>query len=340
MRLVDEHVDVVAGVGVLLDALELVDHGQDESTLVRFQQLAKFGPGARTPDRDVLLLHLAEQPFDPTPELSFELHPVHDHDYRGGTEPILSFEDQASGGQQREGLAGALRVPDEPAPLRMRGATLDDAVDRAALVLAEHGFSRLAVLDVKENPVPQGAKEVVRLEERLDREPVALLRALLPARHESARRIPGDAVPVVEEVGHVEELRRAHEFGGLLLVAPKLGDAAVDGIGVRRVLVLDDGDRHPVDEEHHIRPVALAGGGLELPLPSDMKDVGVRRLEVDETDLTVTLLGLVVPLPLATEPREHLAVALDRRRECIEPLDGRADDVLRHPGVEPPEGPP
>ena len=36
VRLVDEHEYVVAGVGVLLDALELVDHRQDQAALAGF----------------------------------------------------------------------------------------------------------------------------------------------------------------------------------------------------------------------------------------------------------------------------------------------------------------
>ena len=82
-------------------------------------------------------------------------------------------------------------------------------------------------------------------------------------------------------MGHVEELRRAHQLGRLDLVAAQLRDATLDGIGVRRVLVLDNGDRHSVDHEHHVGAVALAGGRLEPPLPSHVQDVGRHVVEVD-----------------------------------------------------------
>src|SRR5262244_4130082 len=41
------------------------------------------------------------------------------------------------------------------------GATLDDGVDCAALVLSQHGFLRLAILDIEQNPVLERAQETV-----------------------------------------------------------------------------------------------------------------------------------------------------------------------------------
>ena len=143
----------------------------------------------------------------------------------------------------------------------------------------------------------------MRLEERLHREAVGLVRRLLPRAMIAPRRVPGDAVPVIEQVRDVEELRRADQLRRLDLVAAQLLDAALDGVAVLGVLVLDDADRHAVDDEHHVGAVALAGGRLELPLPCDVKDVGVGMLEIDQLDAAVTLLVLVVPLPLATQPR-------------------------------------
>ena len=206
VRLVDEHVDVVTSVGILLQPFELVDHGQDQPALVGSEQLPELGLGTRTPDRNVLLLHLAQQPLDPALELSFQFHPVHHHDHCRRAELLLSFQDQARCGEQREGLAGALRMPDESPLLRRLQAALDDAVDCAALVLAQHAFPGLSVFDVKEDPVAQRAQKIGRLEERLDGESIARLRMFLPACHEAARGIPGNAVPVIEEMRDVEEL--------------------------------------------------------------------------------------------------------------------------------------
>ena len=74
-------------------------------------------------------------------------------------------------------------------------------------------------------------------------------------------------------MGDVEELRRADQLRRLHFVAAKLRDAALDGAAVLRVLVLDDADRHAVDDEHHVGPVALARRWLQLPFPGDVKGV-------------------------------------------------------------------
>ena len=154
MCLVDEHVDVVPGIGILLDALELVNHRKDQAALAGFKQIPKFGFGTGPPDRDILLLHLAEQPLDPTLELSLKLGPVHDHHDRRRMKLFIALKDQSRGREQRKGLAGTLRMPDEPAALRRLGAAFHNTVDRTTLMLPEHRLSRLTVLDVEENPVP------------------------------------------------------------------------------------------------------------------------------------------------------------------------------------------
>jgi hypothetical protein len=61
-------------------------------------------------------------------------------------------------------------MPSYAAILGRIGASLDDSVDGAALMLAQHGFLRLAVLDVEQNPVLEGAEEIGAFEERLHRE--------------------------------------------------------------------------------------------------------------------------------------------------------------------------
>ena len=65
MRFVDEDVDVVPRVRVLIDPLEFVDHRNDQATLVGLQLILNLALGVRSPHRDVLLLHLAEQLLDP-----------------------------------------------------------------------------------------------------------------------------------------------------------------------------------------------------------------------------------------------------------------------------------
>jgi hypothetical protein len=80
--------------------------------------------------------------------------------------------------------------------------------------------------------------------------------------------------------------------------------------------------RDAVDDEHHIRAVALgACRRLDLPLPGDLQRVMVREVVVDDLHRALSLLVLVVPLSLSAQPSQHLAVALDRRRERLDTLD-------------------
>ena len=61
--------------------------------------------------------------------------------------------------REGEGLPRALRVPDEPPLLAGILTALHDFVDGRALVLAQDGFSSLAVLDVEQDPVLERAQE-------------------------------------------------------------------------------------------------------------------------------------------------------------------------------------
>ena len=92
---------------------------------------------------------LAKQSLDPALELALELDAVNHDDHSGVAETLFPFKDQARRGQKREGLSRTLRVPDQPAALRRLHAAGDDAVDGAALVLAQHGFPDLAIFDME-----------------------------------------------------------------------------------------------------------------------------------------------------------------------------------------------
>ena len=139
-------------------------------------------------------------------------------------------------------------------------------------------------------------------------------------------------------MGHVEELGCPQQLRRLQLIAAQLRKAPLYGVGVRGVLVFNDGDGHAVDREHDVGAIALAGRRLEPPLPRDVQDVGPGRVEVYEPDLPVALIGLVVPLPLAAQPCQHLAVALNGGGKRLKVLDHRPDGILRHPWVEAAQG--
>ena len=81
----------------------------------------------------------------------------------------------------------------------------------------------------------------------------------------------------------------------------------------------------------------LRAGGLSRHSQVTWRTLARRFVEVDEPHLPVALLGLVVPLPLAPQPGEHLPVALNGRTKRLEVFHHGTDGVVRHPGVEPTE---
>src|SRR5690606_22438366 len=135
------------------DLLELVDHRDDQAAKVAIEEALKLGLAVRSLGRDVLVLHLAEQALDPPLELTLELGAIDDEQHRRVLEALFVLKDEARRGEQREGLARALGVPDEATRLLRVGAAVDDSVDGALLVLPQHRLPGLAVLDVEENPV-------------------------------------------------------------------------------------------------------------------------------------------------------------------------------------------
>ena len=71
-----------------------MNHRNDQAAKIGVEQLLQFRLGVGALDRDVLLLHLAEQPLDPALELSFQLGAVDHEDHRRVLEPLLFFQDQ------------------------------------------------------------------------------------------------------------------------------------------------------------------------------------------------------------------------------------------------------
>lgn len=144
---------MLSRVEIRLDRLELVDHRDHQAAKIRIENFLQFGLGVGAPGRDILLLHFAEQALDPALQLPFKLGAIDDEDHRRVLKLILPFEDQLGGGEQREGLTGALRVPDEAARLLRVSAARNDCVDGPALMLAQNGLSRLAVFHIEQNPM-------------------------------------------------------------------------------------------------------------------------------------------------------------------------------------------
>ena len=79
---------------------------------------------------------------------------------------------------------------EEPPPLILLRAAFDNEVGGPALVLAQHGLPRLAVLHKKENPIAECSQEIPRLKEGLDGEAVASHFGSLTAATASSRFPP------------------------------------------------------------------------------------------------------------------------------------------------------
>src|SRR5579872_409709 len=136
MRLIDKDINIIACVAVLICPFKLVNHRQNQAALVGLQKLLQCRLTIGAPGGDILLLHFAEQSFDPAFHLAFELGAVDNYDDSGVPEPLLLFENEPRRGEQRESLARALGMPDKTSILRGICTALQDRVDRAALMLA------------------------------------------------------------------------------------------------------------------------------------------------------------------------------------------------------------
>ena len=109
MGLIDQHEDVVSGVHLLRDVVELVDHRDNQPSTVAaeiLQMLLRFRH-----------LNVAEtNRFQVAEELGLQLVPIHQHQHRRVFEHRV-LDELLGYGNHRVGLARALRVPDQPPPL-------------------------------------------------------------------------------------------------------------------------------------------------------------------------------------------------------------------------------
>ena len=94
-----------AGVGVLLNALELVDHGYDQASTVALQQVAKLRARVGTRNGDVLLLHFTQQPIYPPTQLPLKLCTIHHYDDRRRAELRLALQNQTCRSEQGKCLS-------------------------------------------------------------------------------------------------------------------------------------------------------------------------------------------------------------------------------------------
>ena len=175
VRLVHQHDNVGARTHVGVDAVELVNHRDDQPAVVGAQDAAQ-----------VLLalghLHGADAVGrDVAEELRLQLVAVHQHDHRGLLLALHVAEQLGRDGNHGQGLAAALGVPDEAPALGRMPHPLDDLLDRARLVLAQDDFRQLVVFGQEDDVVVQHLEEPPAVEEGLDGFFVAPRRRCHPA---------------------------------------------------------------------------------------------------------------------------------------------------------------
>ena len=139
VRFVDEDVDVPPRVQVRRHVAELVDHRHDDPAVVVPKKLIETGDAAR-----VLQIAQAER-GEVLEHLVFQLVAV-DHQQHRRLVRLGSPEKHLRRLDHREGLAAALRVPDEAARAPGIERAADGRVHRAGLVLAQDVFVQLLVL--------------------------------------------------------------------------------------------------------------------------------------------------------------------------------------------------
>jgi hypothetical protein len=142
-----------------------------------------------------------------------------------------------------------------------------------------------------------------------------------------------------QAVARDEELVGGEQAGDLLLVRLQLVEGVLGrGLGVARVLELDDGQREAVDEHDHIGTavrLALDHGELVDRQPV----VGLGVVEVDEPSLVAgdaAVRSRVLDVDAVDEHAMEAAVVLEQARalEDEDPLERVVDRRCRQPGID------
>ena len=159
--LIDQHVDIGAGVEIRGHIAELVDHRHDDAAVVGGEQLVEAGDAAG-------VLHIAQaEGGEIFKHLIFQLVAV-DHQQHGGLVGGGKAEQQFGGLDHREGFATALGVPDQPTGARRAEGALDHGLHGGGLMLTQNVLVEFFVFLGKHDVVLQEGEQLGDGAEALD----------------------------------------------------------------------------------------------------------------------------------------------------------------------------
>ena len=189
----------------------------------------------------------------------------------------------------RQGLAAALRVPDETPPLRSLGDSLHHLLHGSGLVLAENLLRQFIVLRHEQHIIPHEPEKPRTVEERLDLGLVVTRLLITPVEEVLPAGAPRHAVEKVQQLGDLEYLRGDEHLRCFPVITANLVNSESDTILFRRILQFRNRDRDAVDQEDDIGAVAK-DDPLLPPLVGDLELVVFGMLEVYDLDVAFPVL--------------------------------------------------
>jgi hypothetical protein len=308
--LVDEDVDVRAGVEIRRHVAELVDHRHDDAPVIVLQKLVEPGDAGgmfqiAQAERGKVLEHLV-----------FQLVAV-DHQQHGRLVGRLLAKKPLRRLDHGKRLATALGVPDQPAgALRLQGAP-DGGIHRAGLMLAQDVFVQLLILLGKDDVVLEKGEHPRDGAEALDLGLQLANLRVLPVENIAPHGVPAHPVGKADGIGGGEKLLRDEELGRLAVVTADLIHPEGNGLVLVGVLALDHQHRDAVDQKDDILPRAVVAV-VKGPLLGDLVNVFRRVVVIDQDQVALALLLVVEELAPVTQVLDEVPVAVNIAVEMAE----------------------
>ncbi len=303
VRLVDQNIDVRAHVDPRGHVAKLVDHRHDDTPIIIFQQLIEPGDAA-------CMFQVAETERGEVPEhLVFQLVAV-DHQQDGRFIRLRRTEQLFCGLDHREGLATALRVPDEPPTSFRIECTTDRCIHRTGLVLTQDVLVQFLVLFGKNDILFQKGQHLRNSAEALHLRFELADLFILPVENVPPHGIPAHPIGKPESVRGGKQLLRHEQFGRLPVVTADLVDSQSNRLILGGILALDDQHGNTVDQKNDILPRSVVPV-MKRPLLGHFVHVSLRILVIDQNQVALPLLLVIKKLPPVTQMLHEIPVAVD-----------------------------